>query len=151
MQMPKKTTAITPHLTVRDVEAATAFYEKAFGFKRKFMLPGRGGRIMHAEVTHEGCTVMIGPESPDRGLLSPLSTGGTPVSLFVHVEDVDKVHAQALAAGARELLQPDEQFFGARTSVVVDPDGHQWMLAQQKKEVSIDAMLQATRAGSRQG
>ena len=62
MQFPKKTTAVTPHLIVRDVTAAVAFYEKAFGFTKKFMLPGASGKIMHAEMGHEGCTIMIGPE-----------------------------------------------------------------------------------------
>jgi PhnB protein len=146
MQLPKKTTAITPHLTVRDVQAAATFYEKAFGFTRKFMLPGSGGRIMHAEMGYENCTVMIGPESLQRGMRSPLSAGGTPVSIFVYVSDVDKLHARAVAAGAKELVAPSEQFFGARTTVLADPDGHQWMFAQHKKEVSVDVMTEAIRA-----
>jgi len=145
MQLPKKTTAITPHLTVRDVAAAANFYEKAFGFTRKFMLPGPGGRIMHAEMGHDNCTVMIGPESIQRGMRSPLTAGGTPVSLFVYVADVDAVHSRALAAGAKELVAPSDQFFGARTSVLLDPDGHQWMFAQHQKEVSVDDMTKAVR------
>ncbi|HYH99742.1 VOC family protein [Hyalangium sp.] len=149
MQLPKKTTAITPHLTVRDVDAAAKFYEKAFGFTRKFALPGAGGRIMHAEVGHENCTVMIGPESRERGMLSPISAGGTAVSIFVYVADVDKQHARALAAGAKELMPPSEQFFGSRTSLLLDPDGHQWMFAQHKKEVSLDDMKKAALASAR--
>jgi PhnB protein len=145
MQMPKKSTAITPHLTVRDVAAAASFYEKAFGFTRKFMLPGPGGRIMHAELVHENCTVMIGPESLERGMRAPITAGGTPVSLFVYVTDVDALHSRALASGAKELVPPSEQFFGARTSVLLDPDGHQWMFAQHKKEVSVDEMTAAAR------
>jgi uncharacterized glyoxalase superfamily protein PhnB len=149
MQLPKKTTAITPHLTVRDVEAAAKFYEKAFGFTRKFALPGAGGRIMHAEVGHENCTVMIGPESRERGMLSPISAGGTAVSIFVYVPDVDKQHARAVAAGAKELMPPSEQFFGSRTSLLLDPDGHQWMFAQHKKEVSLEDMKKAALASGK--
>lgn len=146
MQLPKKSTAITPHLTVRDVEAAAKFYEKAFGFTRKFALPGAGGRIMHAELTHENCTVMLGPESRERGMLAPITAGGSAVSIFVYVPDVDKQHARAIAAGAKELMPPSDQFFGSKTSLLLDPDGHQWMFAQHKKEVSLDDMKKAALA-----
>ena len=154
MKLPKKTTAITPHLTVRDVAAAAKFYEKAFGFTIKLMLPGGAdGRIMHAEVGHSNCTIMIGPESLERGLRSPLTAGATPpVSLFVYVDGVDAIHARALGAGAKELLPPSEQFFGARTSIVADPDGHQWMLAEHRVELTEDAMkenLAAARLGAK--
>jgi PhnB protein len=146
MKLPEKSTAITPHLTVRDVAQAVTFYEQAFGFKRKFMLPGPGGRVMHAELVHQDCTVMLGPESPERGMLAPVTSGAVPpVSLFVYVDDVDRLHAQALAAGAHEVLPPNDQFFGARTCLLLDPDGHQWMFATHTREVSVDEMLQASR------
>ena len=52
MKLPTKTTAVTPHLTVRDVQAAAKFYEKAFGFTIEMMLPAKDGRVMHAELHH---------------------------------------------------------------------------------------------------
>jgi PhnB protein len=76
-----------------------------------------------------------------------MSAGGSPVSLFVYVADVDKLHARAIAAGAKELVAPNDQYFGARTTVVLDPDGHQWMFAQHKKEVSVEDMTKAIRTG----
>ncbi|HJL42606.1 MAG TPA: VOC family protein [Myxococcales bacterium LLY-WYZ-16_1] len=138
MKLPVKTTAVTPHITVRDVEAAARFYERAFGFRIQLLLPGGPhGTIRHAEVGHEGCTIMIGPESPQRGIRAPVDAGGTPpVSMFVYVDDVDAVHQRAVEAGAIELLPPSEQFFGARTCVLADPDGHQWMMAQHQEELS---------------
>lgn len=138
MKLPPRTTAITPHLTVRDVEKAARFYERGFGFRLKMMLPGGpDNKVRHAEVEHHGCGVMIGPESPERGIFAPLTSGKTPpVSLYIYVESVDKAHAQALEAGAAELVPPSNQFFGARTSVVADPDGHQWMLSEHQKVMS---------------
>src|SRR5688500_18514055 len=109
--IPAGTTAVAPHLTVRDIDAAMAFYEKAFGFERKFSLPGQGGRTMHAEMGHAGSTIMLGPESPSRGIHSPRELGWSPVSMFVYVPDVDALYARALAAGAVELLPPSNQFF----------------------------------------
>lgn len=144
MKLPVKTTAVTPHITVRDVEKAARFYEEAFGFRIQLMLPGGpSGRIMHAEVGHEGCTIMIGPESPQRGIVAPINSGATPpVSMFVYVDDLENQHKKAVAAGGFELLPPSDQFFGARTSVVADPDGHQWMLAQHQEELDEQEMKQ---------
>mgnify|MGYP006288230299 CR=1 FL=1 len=138
MRMPEKSTAVTPHLTVKDVGAAMSFYEQAFGFQRKFMLPRPDGKVMHGEVVHDGCTIMIGPESLERGIRAPVSFGFTPVSLFVYVDDVD-------AAGAKVVLAPNDQFFGSRTCLLLDPDGHQWMFATHKKDVTVDEMMTASR------
>ena len=144
---------ITPHLTVRGVEEAARFYERAFGFRRRLMLPGgSANKVQHAEVELGACKVMIGPESPQRGMLAPISTGKPPpVSLYLDVANVDAAHAKAVAAGAIELLPPSDQFFGARTSVVADPDGHQWMLAQQKQDMTEDQMREAMQSEPNSG
>src|SRR5262245_57302381 len=111
------------------------------------MLPGPQGKIMHAQLNHGLSVIMVGPESPERGIKAPITSGQSPaVSMFIYVDDVDATHKHAIAAGAKELLPPSEQFFGARTSVVVDADGHQWMLAQHKKDLSGDQMNEALKA-----
>ena len=138
MKLPPRSTALTPHLIVRDVEKAAQFYERGLGFQPKLMLPGGPQKtIRHAEVEYEGCGVMLGPESPERGIFAPVTSGKTPpVSLYLYVESVDAAHKKALEAGALELIAPSNQFFGARTSVVADPDGHQWMLSEHQKDMS---------------
>ncbi len=143
MNLPKNTAAIGTHLTVRDIPQAMDFYDKVLGFRRKLMLPGPGGRIMHAEMVYAGCTLMLGPESPQRGMKSPASLGGTPVSMFVYVEDVDSAFERAQQHGATVLVPVNDQFFGCRTFVMLDPDGHQWMVATQKQEMSADEILAA--------
>lgn len=141
---------ITPHLTVRDVERAARFYRDGFGFRIKMMLPGgQTQRIRHAEVEHAEGAVMLGPESPERGMLAPVTTGGVPpVSLYLYVDDVDAAHRRAVEAGAIELIPPTDQFFGARTSVVTDPDGHQWMLSQPREELGEDELRRRIQSGS---
>lgn len=148
MQLPPNSSSISPHLTVRDVKAAAEFYAKAFGFQIKMMLPGQQGKIMHAQLNHGSSTLMVGPESIQRGMKAPITSGlNPPVSLFIYVDDVDATHKNALALGAKELIAPGDQFFGSRTSVVVDPDGHQWMVAQHKKDVSVEEMKSALKGG----
>src|SRR5688572_3829140 len=119
MQLPPNSSTISAHLTVRDVKAAAEFYAKAFGFQSKMMLPGQGGRIMHAQLNHGNSTLMVGPESVQRGMKAPITSGLVPpVSLFIYVNDVEATHKNALALGAKELIAPGDQFFGARTSVI---------------------------------
>ena len=57
-------TAITAMLTVGDVERAYAFYQKAFGFQARGLMPGPDGKPMHAELKFRESTLMLGPENP---------------------------------------------------------------------------------------
>lgn len=147
---PARTHVIVPHLTVRNVERAAHFYRDGFGFRIKLMLPGGQTRaIRHAEVECGGATVMLGPESAARGMLAPITSGAVPpVSLSLYVDDVDLAHRRAISSGAIELLPPSDQFFGARTSVVTDPDGHQWMLSEHKEDVTEEELRRRIESGS---
>ncbi|MHB2018434.1 MAG: VOC family protein [Candidatus Xenobia bacterium] len=144
--MPDDSVAVSIHLTVPDIDEAMRLYAQAFGFKPKFKLPGPGGRTMHGEMVYNGCTIMLGPEAVQRGMKSPLSLGGSPVNMFVYVDNVDALCEQAKAAGVNVMLAPNDQFFGCRTCVLRDPAGHQWMFAQYQRAVSPDEMLQTVEA-----
>ncbi len=91
---------ITPYLSVRDGIAALSFYEKAFGFKRRFEMKTPEGRLRHGEVEHGGGVIMVGEPGPDMRGKTPADVGGTPVSLYVYVPDVDATARAAKAAGA---------------------------------------------------
>ena len=54
------------------------------------------------------------------------------VSLAHNMPDragVDRVFAEALAAGATELKKPQEVFWGGYSGYFADPDGHPWEIA----------------------
>ena len=55
---------LTPCLTVKDPDASVAFYNKAFGFEKRFSMPGPDGHTVHAEVTWRDGVIMLGPECP---------------------------------------------------------------------------------------
>ena len=62
-----------PALTVKDADAAVAFYQKAFGFDKRFSMPGPDGRTMHAEVSWHDGVIMLGPENENgSGFLSDI-------------------------------------------------------------------------------
>jgi len=126
--------AITTMLTVSDVKAATAFYQKAFGFTKRGIMNGADGKAVHAELTHRGSTLMLGPEMPQMGSRSAKSVGASPSSLYLLTENVDKVVAKALKLGATSKGPVMDMFWGDRTGTVVDPDGYVWMVATHKAE-----------------
>ena len=67
---------------------------------------------------------------------SPRSTGGTPVSLMVYVEDVDRVFGAALKAGATETRKVEDMFYGDRSGTLTDPFGHIWHISTHKEDLT---------------
>lgn len=132
---------VNAYLAVRDVRGALEFYERAFGFKRRFAMPGPEGKLMHAEVSHGESVIMMGPESPQE---AAARDGAARVTLYVYVPDVDRIAARAKAAGGTLAEEPKDQFWGDRTAIVIDPDGHRWTIATFKKLIPPDQMKPPT-------
>jgi hypothetical protein len=65
--------------------------------------------------------------------------GAPPVSLYCYCDDVDAVAASARLAGARVVEEPADKFYGDRTCLLIDPDGHSWAFATHKFEMAPDA------------
>jgi uncharacterized glyoxalase superfamily protein PhnB len=59
------------------------------------------------------------------GMASPHETGMATMGVFVYINDVDKHHLHAAAAGAEIVQPPHEQSYG-RTYTVRDLEGHPW-------------------------
>ena len=112
-------------------------------------LPAPDGRIGHAELVIGDSLIMLSDEWPEMGMSSATTLGGTPVTISVYVEDVDAVHARALAAGATELSAPTNQFYGDRSGQFEDPFGHKWSVASHIEDVPPDEM--AKRAAEAMG
>jgi PhnB protein len=121
--------AVTAMLTVTDVKAAAAFYQKALGFAKRGIMTGPDGKPVHAELTLRGTTLMLGPEIPQMGSRSPKTLGGSPASLYLLTENADKVVAKAVKLGATSKGPLMEMFWGDRTGTIVDPEGYTWMVA----------------------
>src|ERR1041385_2208355 len=126
--------SVTTMLTVTDVKAAAAFYQKAFGFAKRGIMNGPDGKAVHAELTLRGATLMLGPEIPQMGSRSAKSVGASPVSLYLLTENVDKVVAKAVKLGATPKGPVMDMFWGDRCGTLVDPDGYSWMVATHKAE-----------------
>ena len=134
------TPALSVYLCVRGAPAAIDFYREAFGAVETMRMTGDDGRVGHAEITLEGTTVMLADEHPEIGVVSPETLGGTPVSLYLHVADVDATYDRAVAAGATGERPPSDQFHGNRNASLRDPFGHRWMITQPIEAVSVEEM-----------
>jgi PhnB protein len=134
--------AVTAILTVTDVKAATAFYQKAFGFTKRGIMNGPDGKAVHAELTLRGTTLMLGPEMPQMGSRSAKTVGASPTSLYLLTENVDKVVAKAVQLGAALKGPVTDMFWGDRCGAVVDPEGYTWMVATHKAEPTPKEMQQ---------
>src|SRR5437762_11478055 len=125
----KQYPSVTTILTVTDVKAAAAFYQKAFGFAKRGIMNGPDGKPVHAELTLRGTTLMLGPEIPQMASRSAKTIGASPASLYLLTEDADKMVAKAVKLGATAKGPVMDMFWGDRCGTVVDPEGYQWMVA----------------------
>jgi PhnB protein len=128
--------SVTPYLIVDGATQAIQFYKDAFGAKERFRMPGPGGKVMHAELEIGDSVVMLADEFPDMNVRGPKSFGGSAVSLYIYMEDVDAVVARAVKAGATLSKPVADQFYGDRTGQVEDPFGHRWGVATHVEDVS---------------
>src|SRR5713101_8843724 len=134
---------ITAMLTVTDIKAAAAFYQKAFGFTKRGLMNGPDGKAVHGELTLRGTTIMLTPEMPQMGSRSAKSVGASPSSLYLLTENVDKVVAKAVKLGATAKGPVMDMFWGDRCVTVVDPEGYVWMVATHKAEPTPQQMQKA--------
>ena len=95
---------------------------------------GPDGKPMHAELTLRGTTLMLGPENSALAKRTAKSIGASPASLFLYVDNVDKVVSKALSLGATGKGPVMDMFWGDRRGTIVDPDGYTWMVGTHKAE-----------------
>jgi PhnB protein len=145
-QLPRGVSPLSPHLVVAGAADAIKFYQCAFGAKELMKLEGPDGKLMHACVSINGCSVMLVDENPQWKALGPKSLGGTPVTIHLMVDDVDKTTDQVVAAGAKVIMPVADMFWGDRYGIVEDPFGHHWSIATTKKFMSEAEIKEAARA-----
>ena len=134
---------IVPMLSYEDAAGAIDWLCTAFGFAedREVRHTSPNGVVTHAEIARDGARVMLATPNSDyrsprhhretckeaaRWLDNPWVIDG----VFVEVDDVDSHHANAVAAGATILREPDEPGVGFRIYTAEDPEGHRWMFGQ---------------------
>lgn len=143
--IPEGMHSLTPHLICDDAAAAIEFYKKAFHATDAAILPGPGGKIMHAHLRIGDSSLMLMDEFPEFCSLGPKSLKGTPVTIHLYVENADAVFNRAVAAGAIAKMPMADMFWGDRYGVVEDPFGHSWSIATHVRDMSLEEIAEAAK------
>lgn len=146
--IPQGYNSVTPYLVVSDAARAIEFYKQAFGAKEVVRMAGPDGKIGHAEIKIGDSMLMLSDEM--MGNRSPHTLGGSSVSIFLYVEDVDSVFKRAVDAGAKSDMPPTDMFWGDRFGKLTDPSGHLWALATHIEDVAPEEMKKRTEAAMSQ-
>jgi lactoylglutathione lyase len=102
-----------PILSVEDLEAVVAFYER-LGFSRTYGFPEEG---VPAFVTLERGPDTIGVAARNAG-------DDTTFSYWVYVDDIDATFEELTVAGATTVARPHAEPWGERVATVRDPAGN---------------------------
>src|SRR3954470_1186582 len=119
-------TSVTATLSVRNWPEAIDFYKAAFGATELYRVPGGGV----GQLAVSGAPFWVAEESPEHLNFSPESLGGCSVRMLLIVEDPAAACAQAVAAGATQVV-PVADAHGWGVGRILDPFGHHWEIARQ--------------------
>ena len=112
------------YLSYPDAPTALRWLE-AIGFETVRRQDGADGSVQHAEMRLGEVVVMVA--SDDAPYAKPALVGrSTGQGLYLLVDDVDGLHARALAAGGTEVFAPEDIEWGTRRARVLDPGGTEW-------------------------
>ncbi len=112
-------------LYVKDVERTITFYEKAFGFARKFITPEADyGELSVGETTLSFASVSLAKSNLSDGFMeSSLSHKPFGIEIGFTTENVEETLKLAVDAGASILENPKTKPWGQVVAYVRDLDG----------------------------
>jgi PhnB protein len=149
--IPEGYEGITPYLICKNAADAIDFYKRAFGAEEILRMEGHEPRrVGHAEMKIGNRIFMLADEFPEIGAIGPQTLGGTTVSLYIYVDDVDSFTEKAIAEGLKVLKPVADQFYGDRSGHFEDPFGHKWGFATHKEDLT-PAELEARAAAAHGG
>ena len=109
---------------VEDVAASIGFFEKAFGFKCRFIHNSGYGELETGDTTLAFANHQLGASNLPSGYVAA-GTSSKPLGIEVALvtESVEIVHQRAIDAGAVEVKMPTAKPWGQIVSYVRCPDG----------------------------
>lgn len=110
---------------VPDVAASLAFFESAFGLRRRFLHEsGAYGELETGTTTLAFASHALGAANlPDGYIAADASPRPLGMEIAFLADDVPAAHARALQAGAISISDPAEKPWGQVVSYVRAPDG----------------------------
>ena len=143
-KIPEGFPTLTANVTAHDAAKAIEFYKKAFGAEEVDRATAPDGKsVWHCDLRVGSAHLFVADEMPSMGGKSAKTLGGSPVSLWMYVDDCDAVFKRATDAGATAVMPVDDMFWGDRVGAVLDPYGIQWSIATHKLDMSREEMQKA--------
>jgi uncharacterized glyoxalase superfamily protein PhnB len=112
---------VVPVLAYPDVNEAAEWLCAAFGFERRLLI---GDHRVQLTFGDGAVVAAAGGSRSSVGL-----------SVMVRVDDADRHHEQAVAAGATIVSPPTDYEYGERQYTAEDPGGHRWTFSQSIADV----------------
>ena len=139
-KIPEGFHTLTPSLTIKGAARAIDLYKKAFGAEEIacMKIPG-SDKIVHAVLKIGNSHIFINDVIPGMAA-KPAAT-----SFYVYLDNVEAAHKRAVDSGLKSTMQPEDMFWGDRTSSVQDPFGIHWTLATHVRDVSEEEMEKGAR------
>lgn len=123
-----KIPAVMPYLVAQNAAKLVDFMKEAFGAQEMQRYSRPDGTIMHTALTIGDAMIELSDGSeqfPSR-----------PVALHIYVPNTDATYERAVAAGAKTLHAPVDQFYGDREAGVEDMAGNKWYIATRLQSTS---------------
>jgi PhnB protein len=121
---------VIPYLGLRGKAGeAAAFYARAFGATELGRVPDpeQPGRFLHLQVEINGGALMMTDHGADGDAPFPGLSGA---HLQLVVADGKSWWSRAIAAGCREVMPYERQFWGDDWGMVEDPFGIRWAILE---------------------
>lgn len=125
MLIPPGFNTLSAYMIVTDAPALIEFLVQGLAGKELFRHV-EDGKIQHAQVQIGNSTIMLSEASAAYPAMA--------AAYYVYVENADQAHAQAIAAGAQEMMPVMDMSYGDRHGGIRDPFGNVWWLAQRLVE-----------------
>lgn len=135
--VPSRYPSLIPMAALEKCDQAVAFYKDLFGAKEAMKMSMPDGSVAHVELMIGNSMLMLGEAMPGQG------RPATSLRLSLYVPDCDAVFKRAVAAGAKEISAPRDQFYGDRSGTFVDAWGLEWTVMTHLKDMTAEEMEKA--------
>jgi MerR family transcriptional regulator, thiopeptide resistance regulator len=113
-------------LVYNDIEAVHDHLVAVFGFGPGTITRSESGQVIHGEMHVGDGVIWMHPPSEEYDLKSPATLGASTHCMAVMVENVDRHHENASAAGAAVVYPPRDMEYGVREYAARDLEGGLW-------------------------